>query len=58
MLEVGHLLAGYNKSFIFQNLKVVSPFGGKFDFSVPRELKFKAILITKPQKINSTLSEL
>ena len=31
------------KSFIAQNLKVVGPFGGKFDFSVPRDLKIKAI---------------
>ena len=50
-----------NKSFISQNLKVVGPLGGKFDFSVPRDLKFKAILITEPQKSSQSfemLSEL
>ena len=47
-----------NKNFISQNLKVVGPLGGKFDFSVPRDLKFKVTLITEPQKSSSTLSEL
>ena len=32
-------------------MKVVGPLGRQFDFSVPRDLKFKAILITEPQKI-------
>ena len=49
---------GNNKSFISQNLKVEGPLGGKFDFFVSRDLKFKAILITKSQKSSSTLSEL
>ena len=44
-----------NKSFIFQSLRAVGPLGGKF--SVPRDLKFKTILITEPQKSSSTLSE-
>ena len=43
-----------NKSLISQNLKVVSPLGRKFNFSVHRDLKFKAILITEPQKSSST----
>ena len=47
-----------NKSFNSQNLKFVGPLGGKFDFSFPRDLKFKEILIIKPQKSSSTLSEL
>ena len=47
-----------NKSFISQNLKVVDPLRGKFDFSVPRNLKFKAVAITEPKKSSSTLSEL
>ena len=47
-----------NKSFISQNLKVAGPLGGKFDFFSPSDLKFKAILIRKPQKSSSTLSEL
>ena len=47
-----------NKSFISQNLKVVGPLGGKFDFSVPRDLKVKAISITERQKSSSTLSDL
>ena len=44
--------------FISQNLKVTGPLGGTFDFSVPRYLKFKTILITEPQKSSSTLWEL
>ena len=47
-----------NMSFISQNVKAVGPLGEKFDFSVPRDLKFKAILIREPQKSSSTLSEL
>ena len=43
-----------NKSFISQNLKVVGLLGGKFDFLVPRDLTFKGILITEPQKSSST----
>ena len=46
-----------NKSFTSQNLKVVGPLGEKFDFSVPLDLKFKAILLTEHQKSSSTLSE-
>ena len=41
-----------------QNSKVAGPLGGKFDFSAPRDLNFKAILITKSQKSSSTLSDL
>ena len=45
-------MIGNNNSFITQNLKVVGPLAGKFDFfSVPQDLKFKAILITETQKI-------
>ena len=41
-------------SFIFQNLKVAGPLRGKFDFFSPLGyLKFKAILITEPQKFYS-----
>ena len=47
-----------NKSFISLNLKVIGPLGRAFDSSVPRDLKFKAILITEPQNSGSTLSEL
>ena len=47
-----------NKSFISQNFKVVGPLGGKFDFSVPRDLKFRAILTTESQKSSFTLLEL
>ena len=50
-----HILISNNKSFIS---KVVGPLGEKFDFSVPQDLKFKALLITEPQKSSSTLSEL
>ena len=42
-----------NKSFISQNLKVVVPLGGKFDFLSQSDLKFKAILITKSQSKQS-----
>ena len=42
---VSILVISNNKSVISQNLKV--PFGGKFNFSVPQDLKLKAILITK-----------
>ena len=45
-------------SFISQTLKVAGPLGGKFDFSVSQDLKFKATLITKSQKSSYTLSEL
>ena len=34
-----------NQSFISQILRVVGPLGEKFKFSVPWDLKFKAILI-------------
>ena len=47
-----------NKSFVSQSLKVVGPLGGKFNFSVPRDLKFKGILIIEPQNSSSILSEL
>ena len=47
-----------NEIFIFQNLKVVGLLGVKFDFLVPQDLKFEAILIAEPQKSGSNLSEL
>ena len=53
-----YFVVSNNKSFISQNLKIVVPLEGKFDFSVTRDLKFKAILITKFQISSSTLSEL
>ena len=42
------LVISNNKSFISQILKVVRPLRGKFDFSVPKDLRFKVILMTKP----------
>ena len=43
------LVISNNKSFTSQNLKAEGLLGGKFDFSVPQDLKFKAILITEPE---------
>ena len=40
-----------SKSFLFQTLKVVGLLGGKFGFSVLPDLKFKTILVTKPQEL-------
>ena len=39
-------------------MKVVSPLEGKLNFSVPRDMKLKAIIITEPQTSCFTLSEL
>ena len=47
-----------NESFISQKLEIVRPLGGKFDFSIFRDLKFEANLITEPQKPSSALSQL
>ena len=44
-----------SKIILFQILKVAGLLGGKFYFSVLPDFKFKAILITKPQKSSSTL---
>ena len=47
-----------NKSFVSQILKVVGPLGENLIFSVSLDLKFKAILIMKPQKSSSNQAEL
>ena len=39
-----------------KNLSMGGPVGGKFNFSAPRSLKFKALFITESQKSSSTLS--
>ena len=38
-----------NKSFISQNLKVVGPLGGKFDFFSPSEFEIQTDFDYKPQ---------
>ena len=42
-------LSASRKIILFQILKVAGLLGGKFYFSVLPDLKFKAIVITKPQ---------
>ena len=44
-----------NKYFISQNLKVVGPLGGKFNFFSPSEFEIQRDLITEPQKSSSIL---
>ena len=39
-----------------KDLNMGGPMGGKFNFSAPRDWKFKAFLITESQKSSSTLS--
>ena len=47
-----------NKSFISQNLKVVVPFGGKFDFFSPLGFKIQSDFDYRTAKSGSALSEL
>ena len=46
------LVISSNPSLISQILKVVGPLGENFGFSLPWELKFKAILMRKTQKLS------
>ena len=47
-----------NRSFISQNLKIVSPLGGKFDFFSPPGFEIQSDFNNRTSKSNSTLSEL
>ena len=46
------------QKFDFPKFESCRSLAGKFDFSVHQDLKFKAILITEPQKSSSTLVQL
>ena len=59
--KLGHFyifLISSSQSFISQILKVVSPLGKKFIFSVPWDFKYKRIMIIKPQNSSFTHSDL
>ena len=51
------LVISSNQSFISQLLNVVGPLGESSIFSFPWDLKFKALLITKSQKLSFAQAE-